>query len=131
MGGVGMAKKATKRSGNEADLLGPRKTVRGSSAGVLRAATVAGTTGRFIAIFQPGEAKAGVKALHDKAGVAAPANTADSSSGALDPNQVDGKNVLFDKLDMAVVDLDPDQVGAASAAAGGPVLMLVPETVKS
>src|SRR5262245_10249227 len=128
-----MAKKTAKRGGEEerADLLGPRETVRGSSAGVLRAAAAAGTTGRFIAVFRPGEAQAGVRELRDKAGVAAPANTADSDSGALDPNEIDGENVLFDKLDMAVVELDPDQRGAATAAIGGPVLMMVPETIKS
>jgi subtilisin family serine protease len=109
-----------------------RKSVRGSSPGVLRAAAAAGTTGRFIVVFRPGEAKAGAKALQDKAGVAALASTADSASGALDADEVDGENVLFDKLDMAVVDMPEDgQRGAASAAVGGEVLMIVPETVKT
>ena len=117
--------------GTNGDQLRPRESAQ-SGQELLRKAMATGTTGRYIVIYQRGASKAGAKLLHDKAGVpAGMASTADAPSGALDAAEVGDENLHFDKLDMAVVDLDPEQAVAASAAAAdGPVQLIIPESFK-
>src|SRR5439155_20806972 len=124
-----MAKKK-KTSRAASDLLQPRSGAPSSGEDLLRAAVATGSSGRYIVIFRPGASHTGTRTLQNRAGVASVASTADSDSGALEASQA-GDNVLFDQLDMAVVDMEPDQVmGVASANDDEGVELIVPDGVK-
>jgi subtilisin family serine protease len=76
-----------------------------------------GETGRYLVLLDPYALEEGVAALRDRAGLTL-ANTADSDSGALGPEELQGADgVLFDRLGVAVVEIEPDRLPALTSAA--------------
>lgn len=86
------------------------------------------TTGRFIVVFAEGT-DAPATVLQETAGLR---DVAHSHELRGDTSQVTTTDTVFDQLGMAVVDADPDQVGALRSVAerkGGQVLAFSPELV--
>ncbi|GLW95044.1 hypothetical protein Aglo03_58600 [Actinokineospora globicatena] len=83
-----------------------------------------GTTGRYLVLLEDGAIEAGTRALNQIAGVRT-ASTAEAA-GAEFPGP-DG--LVFDRLGVAVIDADPDQLSALSDAvdAPGPIAALEAE----
>lgn len=90
-----------------------------------------GYTGRYLVLLREGAMKAGVKALRDTAGLRV-ASTADFAEGAVEGKQLaEAEAIYFEDLGVAVVDTQPEQIQALSAAAGeeNAILAIEPERV--
>jgi subtilisin family serine protease len=95
---------------------------------LVRAALTQGTTGRFLVVYQPGEAKAMAKTLKDVAGLET-ISSADFSEGFVPHEAVNGEVVMLANLDVGITSADPDQLQRVSlSAADSPVQFVVPET---
>jgi subtilisin len=90
------------------------------------------TTGKYLVLFREGATNNAVKALGNVAGLADVVRTADFEEG-MDLEQVAKTPVVvFDKLGVAVVTGDPQQMGAAMAAAAdeeSDILAVEPERI--
>lgn len=76
-----------------------------------------GTTGSYLVLMEEDQVDAGIKALKKTAGVSV-TNAADGEAGALDAEQLrDEPSVVFDRLGVAVVTAEPDQLEAIDASA--------------
>lgn len=95
--------------------------------------SAAGTTGRYLVLFREADGvQAGVSALSDTAGLSA-MSTVDFDENAVPGEQLEeSEAVVFDKLGVAVVDADPDQLQsfrAATTQEESPILAVEPERV--
>jgi hypothetical protein len=127
-----MAKhKPSPKSGGDGDIpLRPRSSSPHPRAEWLRAAATTGASGRYLVIFRSGASAKGVQTLHDKAGLKI-ASTADSPSGAISHEELGDRQLLLDELDIAVVEMEPDQFrGVASASDDSAIELVVPESIK-
>jgi hypothetical protein len=96
---------------------------------LVRTGMMQGTTGRYLVVYQPGEAKATAKAMKDVAGLET-ISTADFSEGFVPHEAVNGEVVMLDNLDVGITSADPDQLQRLSlSSADSPVQFVVPERV--
>jgi subtilisin len=96
---------------------------------LVRAGLTDGTTGRYLVVYQPGEAEAGVRAMRDLAGLET-ISTADFSEGVVPHEDVDGEQILLANLGIGITSADPDQLERVSlASADSPIQLIVPERV--
>lgn len=90
----------------------------------------AGTTGSYLVLLEDEEIDASVSALKNAAGVSV-TSAADVEAGALDAEQLrDEPSVVFDRLAVAVVTVEPDQLEAINASvadAASPISVVEPE----
>ena len=89
------------------------------------------TTGRYLVLMREGSTKANVEALKNVAGVKV-ASTSDFKKGAVNMETLGGAQaMLFESLNVAVVDAPPDQTEALSFAisADNPILAMEAERV--
>ena len=92
--------------------------------------TEAGTTGSYLVLLEEEEAPATARALESAAGVSA-TRAADMEAGALEAEQLrDEPSVVFDRLGVAVVTVEPDQLEAINASVAdtaSPISVVEPE----
>ncbi len=92
-----------------------------------------GTTGRYLVVFREEADDRAIRgALASHGGVHDVANTLEVAGGALEASQADDADaVVFDKLGVAVVTADPQQVNALAAAgeATSSILFVEPERI--
>lgn len=86
-----------------------------------------GTTGRFLVLLREGTS--GAQTLNKVAGIKV-ASSADFSAAAVTPESLGAAGgIVFEGLGVAVVDAQPDQVGALSAAGESGVMAIEPERI--
>ena len=90
------------------------------------------TTGRYLVLLPDEDVSAGISALTNSTGIREVARAADFESHAFTSEELESSGAsVFDRLGVAVVSLDPDQVQSvrSSAAAHQPILDIQPERV--
>ena len=90
------------------------------------------TTGRYLIMLPNEDLEAGIQALRDATGIQTVARAGDFENHAFTTSELDGPNAsVFDRLGVAVVPLDPDQVQSVrvATAAQQNVLAIQPERV--
>ena len=86
-----------------------------------------GTTGRFLVLLREGGS--GAQTLNKVAGLKV-ASSADFSTAGVSAESLDAAGgIVFEDLGVAVVDAQPDQVGALSAAGESGVMAVEPERI--
>ena len=87
-----------------------------------------GTTGRFLVLLRE-DGGSGAQTLNKVAGLRV-ASSADFSAAGVSAESLDAAGgIVFEDLGVAVVDAQPDQVGALSAAAESGVMAIEPERI--
>jgi subtilisin len=93
-----------------------------------------GTTGKYLVLLREDAVEAGVRTLDDTAGLSV-TSSSDFDEGAVDGEVLaEAEAVVFDELAVALVDTQPDQIQALSAATAeqageSPILAIEPERV--
>lgn len=93
--------------------------------------TAAETTGRYLVLMREGSTKNNVEALKNAAGVKV-ASSSDFKKGAVNMETLGGAQaMLFESLNVAVVDAPPEQTEALSFAirTDNPIMAMEPERV--
>jgi len=86
-------------------------------------------TGRYIVLFRRDAVAEGVQALTDKASLRS-VSTVDDTEGRIGTAALDdGTSVVFDKLGVAVVEAEPEQIARLQVADDGPIRSIRPERV--
>jgi subtilisin len=90
-----------------------------------------GTTGRFLIVFEPGAKAKASKALTDKAGFSM-VSTADSKEGFIPSSELENKDLMCERLGIAIVEPEDDkqQSLVASIASAIGVRQMIPERVR-
>ncbi len=90
------------------------------------------TTGRYLVLLPETDVNSGISALTNSTGIRAVARAADFESHAFTSEELESSEAsVFDRLGVAVVSLDPDQVQSvrSACAAHQPLLDIQPERV--
>lgn len=94
--------------------------------------TLPETTGRYLVLLPENEIDAGIRALTDSTGIRTMARASDFESHTVSAEQLENADVIvFDRLGVAVVSADPDQVQSirTATATNSAVLAIEPERV--
>lgn len=90
------------------------------------------TTGRYLVLLRENAVDSAIQALHDVAGISSVARASDFENSALSAEQLQASDpVLFDRLGVAIVTLDPEQLQSLSAVTdeSSPIALIEPERV--
>jgi hypothetical protein len=89
-------------------------------------------TGKYLVLLRDDGVKEGLQAIKDACGLKEVCNAADYGGAAVEMAEADQAEVfILDKLNVAVVDADPTQLGGLQAAAAedGAILAVEPERI--
>ncbi|MGH2412669.1 MAG: hypothetical protein ACRDEA_03025, partial [Microcystaceae cyanobacterium] len=90
------------------------------------------TTGKYLVLLHEDAVEAGIQTLQDSAGISNVARALDFEDSAVNPNEVSDKDtVVYDKLGVAVMQLDPEQLQSLNVASAenSTILAIEPERV--